>query len=130
MPNRYKLGGIGAIFMLSACVTPMPELTDNVLLARTSPQLAQAVRANPSNNEVWFQLGNSFAENDQLIEAEAAYRQALMLGPHAKALHNLGLVHIRLGIEALRSSSEQLPADHPSRLETRKFLELMAEAGY
>ena len=92
--------------------------------------MAQAVKVNPNNNEAWFQVGNGFADNNQLIDAEAAYRQALMLGPHPKAQHNLGLVHIRLGIEALRSAAQQLPTEHATRIETQKFLELMSQAGY
>jgi len=127
-----RIGFLGLLlFGLTACVTTQPNgANDNNLLSRASPELAQSVRANPRSSEAWFQLGNGFAENDQLIDAEAAYRQALLLGPHIKAQHNLGLVHIRLGIEALRSAAKQLPADSPARAETRQFLELMAQAGY
>ena len=142
MQNHYRFAGAGMAMLLSACVatTSLPPSANSMrnrllsthatMLARAPADLSKAVRANPNNNEAWFQLGNGLAEQDQLVDAEAAYRQALMLGPHVKALHNLGLVHIRLGIEALRSSSAQLPKDHPSREETRNFLELMSKAGF
>ena len=131
MRSKFLLGIV--VFGLSSCVTVPPNGTNtgnSTLLNQASPKMAQTVRANPQNSDVWFQLGNEFAEQDQLINAEAAYRQALMLGPNVKAQHNLGLVHIRLGIEALRSSAEQLPANDPTRAETRQFLKLMSQAGY
>jgi cytochrome c-type biogenesis protein CcmH/NrfG len=128
-----RLVALGALGVsLSACVTaPSNEAAhNNSLLSRATPEMAQAVQANPQSSDAWFQLGNSFAENDQLLEAEKAYQQALLYGPHVKAQHNLGLVHIRLGMEALRSASAQLPADSPTREQTRQFLELMREVGY
>lgn len=131
MRNKLLLGAV--VLGLSACVTVPPNGTNtgnSALLSQASPKMAQTVQANPQSSDAWFQLGNEFAEQDQLINAEAAYRQSLMLGPNAKAQHNLGLVHIRLGIEALRSSAEQLPANDPARAETRQFLKLMSKAGY
>ena len=134
MRGKLLLAGL-LLTGLSACATmPSGNVADAgfnaALLNQAPPELAQAIRANPRDSDAWFQLGNGFAENDQLINAESAYREALRYGPNVKAQHNLGLVHIRLGIEALRSAAEQLPADHPTRIETRQFLALMAQAGY
>lgn len=122
------------LIAVSGCVSAPPTgpaaSAQTDWLSKAPPALAQQVRANPTSSEAWFQLGNNFADNNQLVEAERAYQQALMQGTHVKAQHNLGLVHIRLGIMALRSASEQLPANHPTRLETKRFLQYMSKAGY
>lgn len=119
------------ILSATACVTapPPPSGQTRLLFEEAPPALVQAIQANPNSSEAWFQLGNAYADQDKLIKAEAAYRQALVRGPHLKAQHNLGLVHIRLGVEALRSAYQQMPADHPSRQQTRQFLDLMSKAG-
>ena len=104
---------------------PAPEL-----LAGADPELAAAVRARPDDGDAWFQLGNYYVDQDQLLEAEQAYQEALRAGPNVKAQHNLGLVQIRLGIDSLRRASEALPEDDPVRQQTRQFLQLLAEAGY
>lgn len=83
--------------------------------ARTTPGLQHCQSANDTGSAAdragcWFRLGNDFAETGCFEQAENAYREALKHGPHAKALHNLGLVQVRLGVTAIREARAQLSA--------------------
>lgn len=139
MPLLLKISALSLGLILSACVSlptlaptlaPADPTPSSPLLDNADPQLAAAVKAKPDDPEPWYQLANHYARKDQLIDAELSYREALQRGQHTRAQHNLGLVYIRLGIESLRKASTGLPEDHPARIETRRFLQVLAEAGY
>lgn len=84
-------------------------------------------KARPDDPDPWFRLGNWYVEQNQLEQAEHAYQQALQRGEHTSALHNLGLIRIRLGVKALQDAGQQLPADDPVHAETRRFLQTLLE---
>ncbi len=83
----------------------------------------------PTAAEPWYQLGNLYAQRDDLEAAEHAYRQALRRADRVDALHNLGLVQMRMGIQALRVADARLPADDPVRQQTRDFLRTLSTEG-
>ncbi|NJN46666.1 MAG: tetratricopeptide repeat protein [Candidatus Competibacteraceae bacterium] len=86
-------------------------------------------RAYPETLDPWFQLGNLYAENNRLEDAQQAYRQALKYGDNPKVLHNLGLVQLQQGIATLQQARRQLPADDPIHDHTRQYLQLLLEEG-
>jgi Flp pilus assembly protein TadD len=88
------------------------------------------IRAYPETLEPWFQLGNLYAENGRLEDAQQAYRQALKYGDNPKVLHNLGLVRLQLGIATLQQARQQLPADDPIHDHTRQYFQLLLEEGF
>ncbi len=88
----------------------------------------QLTRLQPREAGPWFELGNLYAEQGRLDAAERAYREALRRRDNARTLHNLGLVQVRLGVGALREAWERLPADDPTRQQTREFLRALLDA--
>lgn len=78
--------------------------------------------------EPWFQLGNLYAAQGRLEEAEHAYRQVLVRADRPEALHNLGLVQVRMGVAALGEARRRLPANDPVHAETRELLRLLLES--
>lgn len=76
--------------------------------------------------EDWFARGVRAAEGGQLDAAERAFRQAYAQGAGVRALHNLGLVQVRLGVEALNEARQQLPPEHPVHAEIDEFLRTLA----
>jgi tetratricopeptide (TPR) repeat protein len=99
----------------------LTEIHDQPVSALRCPQ--------PEGAEPWFLLGNLYAERGRLVEAERAYRQSLKYANQPKVLHNLGLVQIRLGIDALREARRQLPSDDPVYRETLEYLESLVKGG-
>ena len=91
-------------------------------LTDTEQRYLDLALAKPGDAEPWFQLGNYYAAHNRLAGAEFAYRQALKRESSPKTLHNLGLVQIRLGINALGEAHEQLPEDDPVRRQTRELI--------
>lgn len=87
------------------------------------------IQAQPDTLEPWFQLGNLYAENGRLEDAQQAYRQALRRGDKPQVRHNLGLVQLQLGMAALREARQQLPPDDPAHDATRQYLQLLLEGG-
>ena len=85
-------------------------------------------RVQPENPDPWFRLGNWYAEQNQLEQAEHAYQQALQRDEHTGALHNLGLIRIRLGVKSLQQAGQKLPEDDPTHAETKRFLQAILEA--
>ena len=75
----------------------------------------------------WFEIANVYAELGDLPEAEAAYRQSLALGMDPRARHNLGLVQVRMGMEALGSAREALPPDPATQARTRAYLQTLLD---
>jgi cytochrome c-type biogenesis protein CcmH/NrfG len=117
-------------------VHPQPALSSPRSLSLQSPtgpadpaeqQLQERTRAQPDDPDAWFRLGNYYAEQDQLEKAEQAYREALQRSNHTAALHNLGLVQIRMGVRALQDAARQLPPQDPVHAETREFLRMVLE---
>ena len=90
----------------------------------------QLIRLKPGDADVWFALGNLYAEQGRLDSAQRAYRESLRRRDDAKTLHNLGLVQVKLGIGALRESQKRLPPDDPARQETREFLRTLLETAF
>ena len=77
----------------------------------------------PQDAEGWYRQGNALAREDRLEEARAAYVQALALDPDlARARHNLGLVHLQLGWQALLQARRELPADDRAAAATMDYL--------
>jgi tetratricopeptide (TPR) repeat protein len=91
-------------------------------LTDTEQRYLDLALAKPRDAEPWFQLGNYYAARNRLAGAEFAYRQALKRENSPKTLHNLGLVQIRLGINALGEAHEQIPEDDPARRQTRELI--------
>ena len=89
----------------------------------------QLTRLQPQSAEIWFQLGNLYAEQGRLDSAQRAYREALRRRDDAKILHNLGLVQVKLGIGALREAEQRLAPDDAVRQETRALLRTLLESG-
>jgi len=75
----------------------------------------------------WFEIGNLYAELGDLDEAEAAYRRALELGMDQRARHNLGLVQVRMGMEALADARNEMPPDPVARRELRAYLQTLLD---
>ena len=92
---------------------------------------AESIKASVSpgvdTGDYWFRLANAYAEEERLEEAENAYKEALKHGKGVKALHNLGLVQVWLGVKALREARSQLPPDEPAHLETRRYLNALLQ---
>ncbi len=77
--------------------------------------------------QAWFQLGNRYVEQHCWAAAIESYQQALKYHPHPQALHNLGLTHVQLGMEALHQAYQQLPAQDAVHSQTREYLKLLLE---
>ncbi|MFO1350076.1 MAG: tetratricopeptide repeat protein [Gammaproteobacteria bacterium] len=91
-------------------------------------RLLDQIRAKPDDSDLWYQLGNHFAKSDRLDDAEQAYREALKRGPNPHALNNLGLVQIRLGVQALKEARQQMPQNPAVRAETQRFVQLLLKS--
>jgi cytochrome c-type biogenesis protein CcmH/NrfG len=87
------------------------------------------IQVQPDTIEPWFQLGNLYAENGRLEDAQQAYREALRRGDKPQVRHNLGLVQLQLGIQALREARRQLPANDPTHAAARQYLRMLSEGG-
>lgn len=127
--NALLLSGV----LLTGCVTAPgvpPTNGGQALLAGADPQLAAAVRTQPNEPEPWYQLGNSYAKQNQPAQAEQAYREALKRGPHPEARFNLGLMQVWQGVRSMREASDQLPAGSPARALPGRLLELLDQAGF
>jgi cytochrome c-type biogenesis protein CcmH/NrfG len=83
--------------------------------------------AQPRSATPWLELGDYYVANRQLAGAEFAYREALKREPAPETLHNLGVVQIRLGIEALLQAREELPPNDQATTETRRLLQAALE---
>ena len=79
----------------------------------------------PEAAGIWYRRGNDYVATGQLEQAEYAYRQAVREGAGPRAQHNLGLVQMRLGFEALSEARQRLPTDDPVHAETRRFLQTL-----
>lgn len=88
----------------------------------------ELTRTHPQAAEPWFQLGNMYAAQGRLEAAEHAYRQVLARADRPEALHNLGLVLVRMGVVALREARGRLPANDAVQAETRELLQLLLES--
>lgn len=83
---------------------------------------------NPDSASAWYRLGNARAELGELEAAEQAYRRALALDPQAAQVrHNLGLVMLQQGVEALLAARRELPAADPEAEATMRYLACLME---
>lgn len=79
--------------------------------------LGQAIRGQPASARARFLLGNAYAQNNQLPQAEEQLLKALQLeSTHTDARSNLGVVYYRQGklqeaAEAFRVALQQQPND-------------------
>jgi cytochrome c-type biogenesis protein CcmH/NrfG len=116
---------VSALLLSGCAVFPESSAPDSAPDAPEQPYL-DSIAARASDPESWFRLGNRYAEQNQLEQAEQAYRRALQHNEdYSAARHNLGLVQIRMGVEALRVAAAQLPVEHPVHAETRRFLQVI-----
>lgn len=118
LPACTTLGPYGS----SAGTTTATPVEDPLLAA-----CRQALAAPADIGDPWFLLGNAYAEQGRLSEAEDAYRRALERAAHPRAQHNLALVQLQLGMHNLREAARQLPARDRARAETREFLRALME---
>ena len=113
---------------LSGCATlSARNETRNKFLNSSAESVETSSEPDIDTGDDWFRLANTYAEKGKLEEAERAYKEALKRGKGAKALHNLGLVQVWLGIKALREARPQLPPDDPAHLETRRYLNTLLQ---
>jgi cytochrome c-type biogenesis protein CcmH/NrfG len=87
-------------------------------------------RARPDDADAWFRLGNYYALQNQWEKAEQAYREVLQRTDHNGALHNLGLVQVRMGVKALQDAAAKIPPQDPVHAETREFLRMVLGSAY
>jgi tetratricopeptide (TPR) repeat protein len=87
-------------------------------------------RARPDDPDAWFRLGNYYALQNQWEKAEQAYREVLQRTDHNGALHNLGLVQVRMGAKALQDAAAKIPPQDPVHAETREFLRMVLGSAY
>ncbi len=74
--------------------------------------LVNASRANPGQSALWANLGNAYAELDQLEQAARAYRRALAAAPHRGDIQLLlARVALRLGWAAEAEDAIQAAYD-------------------
>ena len=123
---------------LTACATPTPDAVSNgwhgqnrqideTSFKDTEQRYLERTLAQPESARPWFELGNFYVDNNRLAAAEYAYREAIKREKTPKALHNLGLVQIRLGLSALSEASKHFPAEDPVHTETHQVLKLLLE---
>ncbi len=135
--------------ILTGCVTlgpdPVPAVSENPVTGSPGQDVAPGAKdegldsverhyrdlalTRPRDPQPWFELGNYYAANGRLAGAEFAYREALKRENDPKVLHNLGLVQVRLGVNALSEAHRDLPPDDPAREQTRQFLRVLLEQG-
>ena len=128
MHTMNFIQGVLATLALCAVLSSCATLTSRTeTRTETFDSSAKSVAASADTGDYWFQLANAYAEEERLEEAENAYKKALKRGKGAKALHNLGLVQVWLGIKALREARTQLPPDDPVHLETRRYLNALLQ---
>lgn len=131
--RRLPPVAVALALVLPACTTLVPAATPvaaSTAAHAEDPLLAacrQALAAPADIGDPWFLLGNAYAEQGRLSEAEDAYRRALERAPHPRAQHNLALVQLQLGMHNLREAARQLPARDRTRAETREFLRALME---
>lgn len=83
-PTAEALGGLGAIHFLRG--EPGRAIT----------RLREALELDPSDPDLWFNLGNALSRTERFEEAEDAYRRSLALDPRAASTHvNLGVMLLR-----------------------------------
>jgi Flp pilus assembly protein TadD len=106
---------------------PLPLLSDERWQNNAEAYYLALARIRPRAAKPWFQLGVLYAEQGNLAAAEQAYGEALRRRNNPETLHNLGLVQLRMGLDALREARRRLPADDPVHQETRQFLKALLE---
>ncbi|HXH03826.1 MAG TPA: tetratricopeptide repeat protein [Candidatus Competibacteraceae bacterium] len=115
-----------------AALQPRPSLNRSFESAGIQQDREQyyleLTRLQPQAAEPWFQLGNIYVEQNRLEEAEQAFREALHRDDRPQALHNLGLVQVRLGLQAITQARERLPADDPVHEDTRALLQTLLQS--
>ncbi|NOX60707.1 MAG: tetratricopeptide repeat protein [Chloroflexi bacterium] len=87
-------GGGGPTAEMGATTTAAPAPQNE---GASLTQLEEAAQKNPSV-DAYFQLGNAYARQGRLSDAQEAYEKALNINPnHAATLSNLGVVLYQLG---------------------------------
>jgi len=68
----------------------------------------------PSDAEIWFRLGNSYARLNKHGAAIQSYQQALNRDPrNSKTWHNLGIVQLKLAVNTFTEMQSNTNADDP-----------------
>ncbi len=68
----------------------------------------------PSDAEIWFRLGNSYARLNKHGAAIQSYQQALSRDPrNSKTWHNLGIVQLKLATNTFIEMQNNTNADDP-----------------
>lgn len=74
-------------------------------------------RGQPEDAETWFRLGNIYARTERPALAVRAFEAAIERDDrHARAWHNLGIVRMRLAVQAFARLAEVSAADDPLRV--------------
>jgi tetratricopeptide (TPR) repeat protein len=130
-----------ALLVLSGCATlvdaPLePQVTavaaDEAYEAGENERAVELYLAHlkdePDDVQAWFRLGNAYTFSGNLNAATAAFRHVLALEPaHARARHNLGLIHIELGVDALLNARRELPAVDAQSAAAMQYLACVME---
>lgn len=140
MTKRILVGLIVAMLMLAACssggdATPeaVGDAIDLIRTAQTaldSGDYAQAVKdfqaslAKGKSLDAYFGLGNAYTRQNNFIEAEKAYQEALKINPnHTATLSNLGVALYQQGrLEEAISTFERALKNSPTDAETHYLL--------
>jgi Tfp pilus assembly protein PilF len=97
-------------------------------LAAAEQSLARIVERHPRNAQVWFHLGNIYAETGRPREAVTAYYNALIVDPGlAKARHNLGLVRLRQAVYDFMALTDSVPPDDPLHARGKRMSEAILD---
>ena len=109
-----------------------------------------AANPDPADARAWFDRGNRAVEAGDLALAERAFGRAVAASAapsstaasaapapgadteaplHARALHNLGLVRLRLGLDDLRRALASLPPGHPAQARSRELVRQLLARG-
>jgi cytochrome c-type biogenesis protein CcmH/NrfG len=116
---RHAIAAMGLLLLTGCATSPTSRLAATVDQQRQAERayveghLAQALsgyrsltHAMPQNADFWFRLGNVYARLKRPDEAVDAYQHALAIEPgHAKAWHNLGIIHLRQAEAAFDQSA-------------------------
>ena len=118
-----------------------------------------AANPDPADARAWFDRGNRAVEAGDLALAERAFGRAVAASAapsstaasaapsstaasaapasgadteaplYARALHNLGLVRLRLGLDDLRRALASLPPGHPAQARSRELVRQLLARG-
>ena len=80
--------------LLASGVTVRAAESPNAAQTRAIEALAQDVKKDPNNSELWLHLGFAYRKTNHIDQAQSAFEKAVSLNPHAKdANFMLGIIY-------------------------------------